>query len=197
MPKQSTLFPQKETPALQELPLIDAQCLAQQVKSAVALHCEKIEVAGSIRRQRPLVHDVDLVVVVKTDAEWQKISEELKRLKAKPTCQGNAVIKAFLPCKDGQFQVDFYRAQPKTFGIHLMIRTGSAEHNMWLAGHAYSKGMRLKYSQGLLKDGSAVAGDDEAGVFAALELPCPLPSQREIVNNQPAWKKAGEPNSCG
>ena len=87
-----------------------------------------------------------------------KISEVLKHLKAKPNCSGNQTIKAYLPCHNGFFQVDFYRAKPSTFGIHLLIRTGSADHNMWLAGYAISKGMRLKYSEGLIKDELPIAG---------------------------------------
>ena len=58
---------------------------------------------------------------------------------------------------------------------------------MWLAGHAFSKGMRLKYSEGLIKDGVAIAGETEKGVFAALGLPYPLPSEREIVEGKPVW----------
>ena len=133
------------------------------------------------------MHDIDFVVVAKNDAEWQRINEKLKQLKAKPNCSGNSIIKAFLPCQDGLFQVDFYRAKPSTFGIHLLVRTGSADHNMWLAGHAFSKDMRLKYSEGLIKDGGAVAGEDEKDVFAALGLPCPLPNQRDIVEGKPVW----------
>ena len=108
-------------------------------------------------------------------------------MKAKPNCSGNSVIKAYLPCPNGLFQVDFYRAKPETFGIHLLVRTGSADHNMWLAAHAYSKGMRLKYNQGLLKDEKAIAGGDEKAVFEALELPCPNPTEREIVDGKPVW----------
>jgi DNA polymerase/3'-5' exonuclease PolX len=106
-------------------------------------------------------------VVAKSDFEWQKISEELRRLKAKPSCQGNSVIKAFSTCHGDLFQVDFYHAQPSTFGICLLVRTGSAEHNMWLAGCAISKGMRVKYSECLIMDGVAVAGETEQGLFEA------------------------------
>jgi DNA polymerase (family X) len=185
--KQSTLFPENEAPVLAELDLIDAKKTANQVKCLVLTHCDKIEIAGSIRRQKPKVHDIDFVVVAKSDCEWQKISQELKRLKAKPNCQGNSIIKAFLPCHSGLFQVDFYRAKPSTFGIHLLVRTGSAEHNVWLAGYAISKGMRIKYSEGLIKEGVAVAGETEQGVFEALGLPYPLPSEREIVDSKPVW----------
>jgi len=187
MKKQSTLFQESEVTVIPELDLKEAERLAVQVKEAVENQCERIEVAGSIRRQKSKVHDIDFVVVTKNDAEWQKINEKLKNLKAKPNCSGNNVIKAFLPCQNGLFQVDFYRAKPQTFGIHLLVRTGSADHNVWLAGYAISKGMRIKYSEGLIKDNSVIAGETEKGVFEALGLPCPLPSEREIVESKPMW----------
>jgi DNA polymerase/3'-5' exonuclease PolX len=189
MKKQSTLFPQDEAPVLAELDLAEAEKTAEYVKSTVNVHCDLIEVAGSIRRQRPKVHDIDFVVVTKSDVEWQRLGEELKRLKAKPNCSGNSVIKALLPCQGGLFQVDFYRAKPSTFGIHMLIRTGSAEHNMWLAGDAISKGMRIKYSEGLIKDGNVIAGEDEKEVFIALGLAYVLPSEREISDSKPLWSK--------
>jgi len=194
MTKQSTLFPEKQTPILNNLKLSEAQGIAHQVKSTVASHCERIEVAGSIRRQKPKVHDIDFVVVTRSDAEWLKINEELKRLKAKPSCQGSAVIRALLPCQNGLFQVDFYRAQTSTYGINLLIRTGSADHNMWLAGFAMSKGLRIRYSQGLFKDGSVISGSEERGVFEALELPFPSPSDREVADGKPIWQLQVERN---
>jgi DNA polymerase (family 10) len=187
MKKQSTLFPQDSAKIIAELDLKEAEKTAAKVKATVEAQCTLIEVAGSIRRQKPKVHDIDFVVVAKSDADWQRINEKLKQLKAKPNCSGNSVIKAFVPCENGFFQVDFYRAKPSTFGIHLLVRTGSAEHNMWLAGYAISKGMRIKYSEGLINDGVAVAGETEQGVFEALGLPYPLPSKREIADNKPVW----------
>lgn len=32
------------------------------------------------------------------------------------------------------------------------LNTGSSEHNMWLASYAISKGMRIRYSEGLIKE---------------------------------------------
>ena len=187
MKKQATLFSEKVTPVLKELDLSEAENIAIQIKSAICSHCDRLEIAGSIRRKKPMVHDIDLVAVAKNDAEWRKINEELKRLKAKPGCAGNSIIKAYLPCQERLFQVDVYRAKPSTFGVQLLIRTGSAEHNMWLAAYAISKGMRLKYSEGLIKENTAIAGEDEKGVFTALGLLYPLPTEREIVENKPVW----------
>jgi len=186
MKKQATLFQEAEATVLSELDLQEAEKIAAQLKTAVSIHCLKIEVAGSIRRQAK-VHDIDFVAVTKTDKDWQKITDTLKRLKAKLSCQGNSLVKAFLPCQNGLFQVDFYRAKPATFGIHLLVRTGSAEHNMWLAAQAITKGMRLKYSQGLIQNDKAIAGETEQSVFEALGLPYPAPQEREIVENKPLW----------
>ena len=187
MKKQATLFPQDAVKILEELDLAEAQRTAAEVKAAVEAQCDLLEVAGSLRRQKSKVHDIDFVVVAKSDAEWLKINEKLKQLKAKPNCSGNSVIKAFVPCENGFFQVDFYRAKPSTFGIHLLVRTGSADHNIWLAGCAISKGMRIRYSEGLIKEGSVIAGETEQGVFEALGLPHPLPTEREIADNKPVW----------
>ncbi|MCW3994522.1 MAG: hypothetical protein NWE98_00025 [Candidatus Bathyarchaeota archaeon] len=187
MKKQATLFQEHEATVLPELSLQEAEKTAAQLKTALSIHCLKIEVAGSIRRQKTTVHDIDFVAVTKTDKEWQKITDTLKRMKAKLNCQGNSLIKAILPLQNGLFQVDFYRAKPTTFGIHLLIRTGSAEHNMWLAAQAIAKGMRLKYSQGLIQNDTVVAGETEQAVFEALGLPYPPPTQREIINGKPAW----------
>lgn len=74
-----------------------------------------------------------------------------------------------------------------TFGIHKLIRTGSAEHNQWLATYAITKGMRVKYSEGLIKDGKVVAGETEEGVFDALGLSCPEPEKREVADGKPVW----------
>lgn len=187
MKKQSTLFPQDAVKIVAQLDLKEAEKIAAPIKATVETLCDQIEIAGSIRRQKSKIHDIDFVVVAKSDSEWQKINEKLKQLKAKPNCSGNSVIKAFVPCPGGLFQVDFYRAKPSTFGIHLLVRTGSANHNMWLAGHTFSKGMRLKYSEGLIKDGVTIAGEIEQGVFAALDLPCPIPSKRETIDGKPVW----------
>jgi DNA polymerase/3'-5' exonuclease PolX len=134
---------------LLELDLQPATELANEIQSAVMAQRKRIEVAASIRRQRPKVHDRDFVVA-KSDAGWQRMGENLSRLKARSNCSSNQIIKVYLPCHNGLFQVDFHRAKPSTFSIHMLIGTGSAMHNSWLAGHAISKDMRLKYGEGLI-----------------------------------------------
>jgi DNA polymerase (family 10) len=184
--KQAKLFGEEEPIVLTKLELAKAQTLARQVESIVMPLCDKLEVVGSIRRQKPMVGDVDFVAVG-AECNWGKIVQDLK--KAKVICAGKSVIKLNVPFENTFFQVDFYRATEQTFGILELIRTGSADHNMWLASYALSKGFRLKYSEGLIKDKVAVAGDTEESVFSALGLPTPKPEEREVIDGKPAWLK--------
>jgi len=182
--KQAKLFGEQEPTVLAKLELAQAEIFAKQVENTVTPLCDRLEVVGSIRRQKPVVGDIDFVVVA-ADNNWSKIVQMLRKSTA--ICTGKSVVKLICPFGGCLFQVDFYRAIPETFGIQKLIRTGSAEHNMWLAGYAVSNGFRLKYSEGLMKDDVAVAGETEESVFSALGLPCPRPERREIVEQKPVW----------
>jgi DNA polymerase/3'-5' exonuclease PolX len=72
--KQSTLFPQDAVEIVGELPLSEAEIIAAQVKATVEAQCDLIEVAGSVRRQKTKVHDIDFVIVAKSDLDWLKIN---------------------------------------------------------------------------------------------------------------------------
>ena len=100
MKKQSTLFPGEQETVIAELDLKGAEEIAAQIKREVEAQCSQIETVGSIRRQRAEIHDVDFVVVAKNNFEWQKINEKLKRMKARPSCAGNSLIKALVPFKE-------------------------------------------------------------------------------------------------
>ncbi len=186
--KQAKLFGETEAEpkVLSSLDLAKAKLLASQMSDQIKSLCVRLEVVGSIRRQKALVGDIDFVVEA-TDSNWAKITSCFK--KSNVICAGNQLIKVNYPVDGALFQADFYRAYENNFGIQQLIRTGSAEHNTWLASLALSKGYRLKYSEGLLKDGQILAGKTEESVFEALGLPCPKPEEREVVNGKPVWLK--------
>jgi DNA polymerase (family X) len=187
MSKQTKLFGQTSEPKIcSKLELDKANALAEQILDFNKTLCDKIELVGSIRRLKPTVGDIDFVVLV-SDSGWAKIISNYK--KQNLICSGPQLLKVNCRINDCElFQADFYRATEQTFGILKLIRTGSAEHNTWLAGYAISRGCRLKYSEGLVKDGQVVAGTTEESVFAALGLPLPKPEQREIGSDgKPIW----------
>ncbi len=186
--KQAKLFNEKELKICDKVSFETAKGLAEEVLSCFSQFLSPVEVVGSIRRHKSFVKDIDIVGVGSLPDSVRALC---KKFKVDFKVKGERVTKVYVEADCGKVQVDLYYATPQTFGIHKLIRTGSADHNMWLASYAISKGFRLKYSEGLLKDGKVVAGETEKGVFEALGLPSPKPEEREIVNRKPVWQVNG------
>ena len=190
--RQDTLFPdtRKELPVLQGLDRSEVEPLAFKILEAIEPYCLKAEVAGSIRRRRGVINDLDFVVLPKPkptlNLYWLKLIKTVRtEFDGITVAQGDKLARFNVPfaSKQGQgyLQVDLYRAEPDTWGILLLVRTGSKEHNVKLCNLAISKGLRLKYSVGLVDDsGLVVAGRSEEDVFAALGLPFVPPAEREV-----------------
>jgi len=149
-----------------------AQKLAEQIIEQIRPHCERIEVAGSIRRKKSEVRDIDIVLIPKP-LLWHRIIATLQRnMDAKVVKRGDII--AQLTIKD--VNVDLYSATEQTWGALLLIRTGSAEHNIKLSKRALSMGMKLTHS-GLTKDGKIIAST-EREIFGALGLSYIEPEER-------------------
>jgi DNA polymerase (family 10) len=191
---QKKLFEEEEEiKKVEKLDLKTAESIADIVVSLVDAWCQKIEVVGSIRRKRPEIHDIDFVVLTYEDERnehWKGLKDSMITFAGvKVVLNGDEIFRTLMPLEGGQWvQVDFYRAKPETYGIHKLIRTGSAEHNVYLAKLAIKKGMRLQYSKGLMKDGEVVAGKNESDVLHGLGLPWIPPELREVVGGKPAWE---------
>ena len=169
--------------------LLRAQILAAKVVAKLAPLCARIEIAGSIRRQRPWVNDIDLVLLP------QPGQREVIQFKLRAGCAAvsegdqNAIYR--MPCgKPGEeIQLDLFFARPRVedllgctpgnFGSLLVCRTGSKEHNIFLVEHAKRQGLVWKPYSGVFRDGECLAGEEEAAIFAALGLDFIPPEKRE------------------
>ena len=163
--------------------LQEAKRLAFKVMQTIGDCCEKVEVAGSVRRRRGEVHDIDIVVIPKPFM-WGRIPILMRsELDAKPGIGGPELIRMYVPfanSPDGQAQVDFYAAKPETWGVILLIRTGSTDHNIRLCTHAKALEMMLSASRGVVEKGMVVASKTEEDIFKALILPYVEPGDREV-----------------
>ena len=196
MSKQPTLFEEDEIEICDALTLEEANPLAFKILSLVDAHCNKIQVVGSIRRQKPIVRDIDFVCIAKSLTEWRKVGKELEyMLGAKlnvegKTVSGDKIKRILVPFVRGYVQVDFYNCTPETWGIYELIRTGSADHNIWLARYALRNKMQLKYSVGLVdKAGQVIASKDEKAIFRALGFEWIPAPQREMKGGKPVWRE--------
>jgi len=188
MNKQTKFVEDEGIQVCNSLTLDEANALAFKVISLVDTHLQPIEIVGSARRCKPIVKDIDFVGVGSLKG-WNLAKKSLiGMLDAKVKMEGPKILRMLMPSVRGHVQIDLYRATEETYGVLKLIRTGSAEHNVWLAGLAIKKGMRLLYSQGLVdRFGKVVAGREEKEVFEALGLEYVIPSEREIVRGKPVW----------
>lgn len=153
--------------------LIKAKRRAEGIIAQLKPYCEQIEIAGSIRRQRPQVRDIDLVVIPSNQGQF---IYALMQLNGRIVLKGNKLIRCELPA----VMLDIYIATPETWATILLIRTGSIRHNIKLALLAKEGGLHLHADgTGLTRNGNRIAGDTEESIFAALRLPYKPPEERE------------------
>lgn len=172
--------------------LATAQHYAEQIVTWLAPQCERIEIAGSIRRGRPVCNDVDLVCIPKTKEEkdifgkvistrnllWETLSAHVGSGKATFQSGGNQPGKlCILQLK--KCQLDVYFATPETFATRLVCRTGSKEHNIWLAQRAHACGMEWKPFEGLVWGGKMLQPSSELDLYRNLGVPFIDPKNRE------------------
>jgi len=149
-----------------------AKVIADIVVKTIAPYCEQIEVAGSIRRQKAFVNDIDLVVIPRD--RWN-LDLALGRM-GNYKMSGMKIARVEMD----SIPLDVYFATPETFATLLLIRTGSAENNIRLATLAKKRGWHMAASgDGLFNEnGQRIAGDSEESIFKALGLPYQRPEER-------------------
>jgi len=156
--------------------LEEAKQLARQIAVTLTPHCERIEIVGSIRREKPIVHDIDMVLIPKPDAAIMMggLLTTIGELKA----NGDKIKRVFII--DYNITVDIYIATPASWATLVLIRTGSKENNIRLCTAARSKGWQLKANgDGLFNEhGDRIAGDTEKSIYQALGIPYQEPQAR-------------------
>ena len=162
--------------------LEEAVFLADRIVHHIDHLCDKIQVVGSIRRKRPEVHDIDIVLIPQAWM-WNTIIQRLKNtMLADVVKAGSELVSLKIPRSilTETIQVDIYKARPETWGVLLLIRTGSKEHNIMLCSRAKSMGLMLSAALGVIKDGKVIASRSEQEIFEALGMEFVEPEKREV-----------------
>ncbi|HYM49837.1 MAG TPA: DNA polymerase/3'-5' exonuclease PolX [Candidatus Limnocylindrales bacterium] len=136
----------------------------------------RAEVAGSLRRARETVGDIDLLVACPDPAALCGQFARLPQV-AEVIAQGDT--KASVRVRSGM-QVDLRAVTPDQFGAAWQYFTGSQAHNVQLRGRAERLG-RLKINEyGVFReDGTRIAGETEEDVYAAVGCAWIPPELRE------------------
>jgi DNA polymerase (family 10) len=148
---------------------------------------ERLECAGSLRRGRETVGDLDLLAVCADSARASDAFVELPDV-AEVLAHGEARSSVRL---DNRMQVDLRIVPAESFGTALQYFTGSKAHNIALRKLAVAKGWKLN-EYGLYDAADrSVAGEDEDGVYRALGLEPIPPELREDAGELAAARGAG------
>jgi len=150
--------------------LQQAETISKNFLSEIKEFCERIEIAGSIRRKKPEVNDIDIVLIPR---QREHLIQRIRKI-SRVEVQGKKLIRT----EYSNMQIDVYFATEETWGILLLVRTGSKEHNIKLCQHAINKGMKLSSEKGLMKDGKVIASKTEEEVFKGLEMGYVKPEDR-------------------
>ena len=136
----------------------------------------RAEAAGSLRRERETIGDLDLLVAT-TDPVG--VGREFCRLPQVAEVIAQGETKCSIRVRSGM-QVDLRAVAPESFGAAWQYFTGSQAHNVQLRGRAERMG-RLKINEyGVYKeDGTRVAGETEEEVYAAVGCAWIPPEIRE------------------
>ncbi len=135
---------------------------------------EQIEAAGSYRRGRETVGDLDLLAVT------NDVKQAMDRLGAFPgiaevLARGETKMSVRLGVG---LQVDLRVVPAESFGAALQYFTGSKDHNVVLRGRAKDAGLKVN-EYGVYRGDEYIAGRTEEDVYAAIGLPWIPPELRE------------------
>lgn len=145
---------------------IKALQIAEKIKEQLTPFCERIEIAGSIRRKKPFVKDIEIVAIPKPyDVglfqsgiativnQWQKVKGEL-------------------PCKYTQrklpddIMLDLFFAERGNWGLIYAIRTGSAEYSHKILATGWVKNGYKSKDGYLIYNNKSIAVLEEKDLFA-------------------------------
>jgi DNA polymerase (family 10) len=149
-----------------------AEPLAAHLRAIAGVH--QVVVAGSYRRARETVGDVDILVTAEAGSPVMErfiAYDEVAEVLAHGPTRGSVVLR----CK---LQVDVRVVEPASYGAALHYFTGSKAHNIAIRRLGQEKGLKIN-EYGVFKGDRRVAGATEESVFKAVGLPFIPPELRE------------------
>ena len=137
-------------------------------------HVEKIDIAGSLRRKKETIGDVDILIQT---SQPEKVMDYFCKLDGVRDVLAKGATKSSVKLFNGM-QIDLRVIKAESYGAGLQYFIGSKEHNIALRKIAISKGLKLS-EYGLFKKDKIVAGKTEEEIYKYLGLDYIEPEIRE------------------
>jgi DNA polymerase/3'-5' exonuclease PolX len=182
-------------------PYEEAKTIADRLVEYLRLDCKRIEIVGSLRRKRPVVHDIELLAIpdfnyrdiragLFTERRYVDLLEEhllehrleaarggLPPLRLHPTKPADGLRYKRLWYAD--IQVDLFICRPPAqWGVLKAIRTGSADFSRLLVTRLRDQRMRSDEGRVLTFGGQTVPCDEEEDFFRLCGVPHVAPEGR-------------------
>lgn len=151
----------------------EAHSIATEILDLLRPHCVRCEIAGSIRRRKADVKDIEIVAIPKPYEtglfesgiatvvnQWQKVKGELQYGKCKYT-------QRTLP---QGIKLDLFFAQEDNWGLIFAIRTGSAEYSHHVLARTWVRQGYNSVNGFLMKNGKTVPIREEQDLFSLLRI---------------------------
>lgn len=151
----------------------EAGRLLERLRSVAGV--ERAEAAGSLRRQRETIGDLDLIVAGR---DGERVRQEVLRWPDVARVLGQGETKTSLELRDG-LRVQLWVHPPERFGSAWLYATGSKAHNVRLRELALDRGLSLSEHGFKRSDGGEILCREEEEVYRALGLPWVPPEIRE------------------
>ncbi len=147
-------------------------------------YVQRVEIAGSIRRMKETVGDIDILVTTPKPLE---VMDYFTKMDVVEDVVVSGPSKSTVRLKENGIDVDIRAFDDESFGSALMYFTGSKETNVELRRIAISKGLKLS-EYGVFKGEELLAGRTEHYVFRSLEMSYIEPELRENTGEVEASK---------
>lgn len=135
---------------------------------------ERAEIAGSLRRRRETIGDVDVLIISKDSPRALQQAVKLPLVKQ---VLGVGETKATMIIEGG-IQVDIRAVARESYGAALQYFTGSKQHNIHLRTLARERGLKFN-EYGVFRGEKRVGGEDEASVYSFMDMAVMPPELRE------------------
>jgi len=167
----------------------DALPVAQQIIEDLKSSCKlkAVEAAGSLRRRKETIGDIDILATVsrpksrrKSDGEMpggREVVQAFTSLEGVEDVLAAGDTKGSVRTTEG-LQVDLRVVPPECYGAALVYFTGSKEHNVKIRGLANDRGLKIN-EYGVFQGEKRIAGKTEQEVYGCLDLPWIPPEMRE------------------
>ena len=160
--------------------LDQATTIAERVRQILLPFCHRCEIAGSVRRKRPVVNDIEIVCIPKPYDPLPLFVDGIAAIvNAWPKVRGE------LPCKYTRrvlpegIELDLFFATRENWGLIYAIRTGSADFSHKVLATGWVRNGYHSVDGMLHRDGEPVATPEEYELFRLAGVPWMEPERRE------------------